>query len=454
MASFEHRTIFDPPTAAEKQQTASPLYDGAEAMQTRLYRPLASVTNGNLGPASGTNVSFAFESTDTLQWVPGRTFLQAKITSRCPGADGAGTPHVAETRYVSMPIAQLFSQATLRLNSYTVHSVQEPGMIAQFNARTTLKDREKANVLSAAGFNISNEWDNALRAHTIAETGQQFVQPLSLIFGLCQTEYALPHCRVEMDFVIAPDLGHRLMVSNELARAGLGENVAANLRISVDEIGLITTFARPAVPRMPVSTTLVWEMPEQQFHSHLVSDNNTDIQLGVAASTYKLQVGFRRTGTSTDQDACAFIQDQQINQGNGVRREGQAGDGYLSSVQVRLGSCTSPNAQFSMVGAVPAERESTAKRAFFESQMANGVLTGEVDGEAFSAWNGSSIYSLPIVREPESRDTAAVLAVRFAGAGINQNQTQAAIVTTGRSILTMRYGELGEEAIVESSNYV
>ena len=56
MASFEHRTIFDPPTAAEKQETASPLYDGAEAMQTRLYRPLASVSNGTLGPSSGTNV--------------------------------------------------------------------------------------------------------------------------------------------------------------------------------------------------------------------------------------------------------------------------------------------------------------------------------------------------------------------------------------------------------------
>ena len=86
--------------------------------------------------------------------------------------------------------------------------------------------------------------------------------------------------------------------------------------------------------------------------------------------------------------------------------------------------------------------------------MANGVLTGEVDGESFAEWNGSSIYSLPIVREPESRDTAAVLAVRFAGGGVNHNNTQAAIVTTGRSILTMRYGELGEEAIVESSNYV
>lgn len=59
--------------------------------------------------------------------------------------------------------------------------------------------------------------------------------------------------------------------------------------------------------------------------------------------------------------------------------------------------------------------------------MANGVLTGEVDGESFAEWNGG---------------------------GVNHNNTQAAIVTTGRSILTMRYGELGEEAIVESSNYV
>ena len=133
---------------------------------------------------------------------------------------------------------------------------------------------------------------------------------------------------------------------------------------------------------------------------------------------------------------------------------GTNGDGYLSSVQVRLGSCTSPNAQFALVGATKANRQATAARAFFESQMANGVLTGEVDGESFREWDEVPIYSLPIVREPESRDTAAVLAVRYGGGGPTQNQTQAAIVTTGRSILTMRYGEMGEEAIVEASNYV
>ena len=107
-----------------------------------------------------------------------------------------------------------------------------------------------------------------------------------------------------------------------------------------------------------------------------------------------------------------------------------------------------------MVGVAESDREATAKRAFFESQMANGVLTGEVDGESFVDWDDVPIYSLPIVREPESRDTAAVLAVRYGGGGPTQNQTQAAIVTTGRSILTMRYGEMGEEAIVEASNYV
>ena len=38
--------------------------------------------NGAAGPTSGTNVSFSFESTDTLQWVPARTFLVAKLTAR------------------------------------------------------------------------------------------------------------------------------------------------------------------------------------------------------------------------------------------------------------------------------------------------------------------------------------------------------------------------------------
>lgn len=38
---------------------------------------------------------------------------------------------------------------------------------------------------------------------------------------------------------------------------------------------------------------------------------------------------------------------------------------------------------------------------------------GQVDGEDFATWNGTAIYSLPIVREPTSRDTAAVLQVRL-----------------------------------------
>jgi hypothetical protein len=85
--------------------------------------------------------------------------------------------------------------------------------------------------------------------------------------------------------------------------------------------------------------------------------------------------------------------------------------------------------------------------------MANGVLTGAVDGEGFDMWNGTAIYSLPIVREPTSRDTAAVLQVRYGGHGPG-TRTQAAIVVTGRSILTMKYGDMGEEATVEASNYV
>jgi len=71
----------------------------------------------------------------------------------------------------------------------------------------------------------------------------------------------------------------------------------------------------------------------------------------------------------------------------------------------------------------------------------------------FSIWNATAIYSLPIVREPTSRDTAAVLQVRYAAHGPGA-ETQAAIVVTGRSILTMRYGEMGEEASVEASNYI
>ena len=43
--------------------------------------------------------------------------------------------------------------------------------------------------------------------------------------------------------------------------------------------------------------------------------------------------------------------------------------------------------------------------------------------------------------------------MRYAGHGPGA-ATQAAIVVTGRSILTMRYGEMGEEASVEASNYI
>jgi hypothetical protein len=171
-----------------------------------------------------------------------------------------------------------------------------------------------------------------------------------------------------------------------------------------------------------------------------------------------MQVGFRRSGTSVDQDRCAFNHDWAIADNTnlhdaGAGHGGGAGYGYLSSVQARLGSATSPNAQFAIEGRTTAERLGSAKRPFFESQMANGVLTGQVDGEDFATWNRTAIYSLPIVREPTSRDTAAVLQVRYAGHGPG-NQTQAAIVVTGRSILTMRYGDMGEEATVEASNYV
>ena len=58
------------------------------------------------------------------------------------------------------------------------------------------------------------------------------------------------------------------------------------------------------------------------------------------------------------------------------------------------------------------------------------------DAEDYDTWNDSAIYSLPIVREPTSRDTAAVLQVRYGSYGPGA-ETQACVVVTGRSILTM-----------------
>jgi hypothetical protein len=439
-----HRTIFDVPTAEEKQGTATSLYDGAEALQTRLYRPLANVGNGAAGPTSGTNVSFSFESTDTLQWVPARTFLVAKLTAK---DTNVGTDQLGNARWVSLPLANIFSQATLRLNSYTVESVQDPGMIAHVNARTMLKEAEKNQMLSCALFNDSN--DRAPEPDSMPPTGAQVVQPLSLMFGMCTSEYSVPHARVEMDFTIAPDLLSRILVGDGGAQAQ-----TATTTLAATEWGLVTSFARPAVPQIPMNKTIVYEYPSQQFHSSLVNDSTQDIQLGVPASCYKMQVGFRRSGTRIDQDRCGFNHDWGINAGTDLHDAvGGPGFGYLTSVQAKLGSCTSPSAQFALKGSTPEERIGSAKRPFFESQMANGVLTGAVDGEDFDVWNASALYSLPIVREPTSRDTAAVLQVRYAGHGPGA-ATQAAIVVTGRSILTMRYGEMGEEASVEASNYI
>jgi hypothetical protein len=444
MAMQSHRTIFDVPTAEEKQGTATSLYDGAEALQTRLYRPLAAVGNGAAGPTSGTNVSFSFESTDTLQWVPARTFLVCKLTAQDTGQAGN---QLGSSRWVSLPLAHMFSQATLRLNSYTVENVQDPGMIAQFNARTMLKDAEKKEMLSCALYNDSDA--RVQDPDSMPATGTQVIQPLSLFFGLCSTEYSMPHARVEMDFTIAPDLLSRVLVGD----GGAAANIATTT-LAAAEWGIVCSFARPAVPQLPMNKTIVYEFPNQQFHSALVNDATQDVQLGVPASTYKLQVGFRQSGTGIDQDRCAFNHDWAINNGTDLHDAvGGAGFGYLSSVQAKLGSCTSPNAQFSLVGRTVADRLGSAKRPFFESQMANGVLTGAVDGEDFDMWNGTAIYSLPIVREPTSRDTAAVLQVRYGGHGPG-TRTQAAIVVTGRSILTMKYGDLGEEATVEASNYV
>lgn len=439
-----HRTIFDVPTAEEKQGTATSLYDGAEALQSRMYRPLANVGNGAAGPTSGTNVSFSFESTDTLQWVPARTFLVAKLTAKDTGQAGDQIDHC---RWVSLPLANIFSQASLRINSYTVESVQDPGMIAHVNARTMLKDAEKHNMLSCALYHDSN--NRASAAADMPPSGAQVVQPLSLMFGMCTSEYSVPHARIEMDFTIAPDLLSRILVGDNGAQGNI-----ATTTLAATEWGLITSFARPAVPQLPMNKTIVYEFPSQQFHSALVNDSVTDIQLGVPASCYKMQVGFRRSGTRIDQDRCGFNHDFGIDANTGQHvAAGAPGSGYLSSVQAKLGSCTSPSAAYAIEGAEAADRLGTAKRPFFESQMANGVLTGAVDGEDFSVWNATALYSLPIVREPTSRDTAAVLQVRYAGAGPGA-QTQAAIVVTGRSILTLRYGELGEEASVEASNYV
>jgi hypothetical protein len=445
MASMVHRTIFDVPTAEEKQGTATSLYDGAEALQTRLYRPLASVTGGTAGPTSGTNVSFSFESTDVLQWVPARTFIMAKLKA----TDTTNPAGLRNARWVSLPLAQLFSRATLRINSYTVDSIEDPGMIAQFNARTMLKQAEKTQMLTCAGFDISN--DEAPAAIGCSNAGDQFVQPLSLIFGLCSTEYSMPHARVEMDFTIAPDLLQRLLVGNG---AGGAANHYDNTNLECSEFALIASFARPAVPQIPVQKTIVYEFPNQQFHQSLIPESVTDVNLGVPASTYKLQVGFRRSGIGYTHDLCNFSQDWGVQADGSRLTDGSGPVGYLNSVTAKLGSATSPSAQFSIDGASALAREATAKRPFFESQMANGVLTGAVDGEAFGDWNDSSIYSLPIVREPTSRDTACVLQVRYGGTGPTGAHTTSCVVVTGRSILTIKYGEMGEEASVEASNYV
>lgn len=447
MASMVHRTIFDVPTAEEKQGTATSLYDGAEALQTRLYRPLASVTGGTAGPTSGTNVSFSFESTDVLQWVPARTFIMAKLKAN-DTSNGGSNNQLRNARWVSLPLAQLFSRATLRINSYTVDSIEDPGMIAQFNARTMLKQAEKSQMLTCAGFDISNE---AASGTDCSYSGDQFVQPLSLIFGLCSTEYSMPHARVEMDFTIAPDLLQRLIVGNGTGAAGSHYD---NTTLECSEFALIASFARPAVPQIPVQKTIVYEFPNQQFHQSLIPESVTDVNLGVPASTYKLQVGFRRSGLGYVQDLCNFSQDWGVLADGSRQTDGAVAVGYLNSVTAKLGSATSPSAQFSIDGASALAREATAKRPFFESQMANGVLTGAVDGEAFDDWNECAIYSLPIVREPTSRDTACVLQVRYGGLGPTGAHTTSCVVVTGRSILTMKYGEMGEEASVEASNYI
>ena len=69
---------------------------------------------------------------------------------------------------------------------------------------------------------------------------------------------------------------------------GAQANIATTT-LAATEWGLVTSFARPAVPQIPMNKTIVYEYPSQQFHSSLVNDSSQDIQLGVPASCYKMQ---------------------------------------------------------------------------------------------------------------------------------------------------------------------
>eukprot|EP01043_Picozoa_sp_COSAG02_P032562 COSAG02_NODE_2180_length_9587_cov_3.009275_6_plen_115_part_00 len=88
----------------------------------------------------------------------------------------------------------------------------------------------------------------------------------------------------------------------------------------------------------------------QSASESLIPENVTDVNLGVPASTYKLQVGFRRSGLGYDRDLCNFSQDWGVT-GDGSRQtDGLAAVGYLNSVTAKLGSATTLVALASRLG--------------------------------------------------------------------------------------------------------